>query len=484
MNNFVGRKNELETLKTLRRNKKANLVVCLGRRRIGKSTLINHFGSTEEMYYSFQGLAPAQGMNNQDQIDYFLKQLSDQTNYPKVQVSDWDSALSLLAKVCEKKKVTILLDEISWMGSFDKTFPSVLKAVWDREFSQNNNLILVLCGSVSSWIEDNILKNTNFVGRISKELFLREIPIDYCSLFWGTDKTNNKRHKINKVSKLDKVRWLTITGGVPKYLLEINKTDDFDTLLREQCFSPEGFFVKEFDRIFVDIFQKKSNTYKKIIELLVSGSKTFSEICAALKVAPNGKISTLLHHIVIAGMATEDVEWNLQRSNSNSKSSRYRLSDNYIRFFLKYIGPQMKKITSNICGVHSFEMLPSKDSIIGLQFENLILNNIPYIVEYLKISKDKIINWGPYFQSTTVRQKGVQIDLLIQCKEAVYICEIKFRTKIDSSIIKELKEKEKKLKYDRNKYRTKFVLIFAGELTNDLKNSEFIDYFLDIGELF
>ena len=79
------------------------------------------------------------------------------------------------------RRVILMLDEITWMGSKDSAFLGKLKIVWDLYFSKMPNLILILCGSVSSWIEKNIISSTAFFGRISHKIHLRELSLVECN---------------------------------------------------------------------------------------------------------------------------------------------------------------------------------------------------------------------------------------------------------------------------------------------------------------
>jgi hypothetical protein len=91
---------------------------------------------------------------------------------------DWGDLFTLLAKQTSEGRVVILFDEISWMGSKDPTFLGKLKNAWDLQFSKNNKLLLIICGSVSSWIEKNIISSTEFLGRPSLYLHLEELHLE------------------------------------------------------------------------------------------------------------------------------------------------------------------------------------------------------------------------------------------------------------------------------------------------------------------
>ena len=148
-NKFIGRVNELVALRKLYHKKTSSIITIQGRRRIGKSRLIEEFAKGYR-FLNFAGLAPNDVINAQDQKHEFARMMSEQLSIPKVVSDDWGDLFSFLAKYTERGRVVILFDEISWMAYKDKTFLSKLKNAWDLHFSKNPKLILVLCGSVSS----------------------------------------------------------------------------------------------------------------------------------------------------------------------------------------------------------------------------------------------------------------------------------------------------------------------------------------------
>ena len=136
---FVGRKEILQDLETLWRKRTSSIVACRGRRRIGKSTLIREFARrTADAYIEIEGLPPSaeKPMSNQDEIDHFVTVLNDQTGCGVKKVERWYDAFSLLEKqIDDSRKTVVLLDEISWMGHCDHTFPGVLRSAWAMQQS-------------------------------------------------------------------------------------------------------------------------------------------------------------------------------------------------------------------------------------------------------------------------------------------------------------------------------------------------------------
>ncbi len=162
---FIGRKNELERLEGLHKKKIPSLVVVKGRRRVGKSRLIDFFASkhTEVKLWDFAGLAPQDGMDDQSQRDHFARQFATHLKLPPFTFQDWTDAFEHLSSHIKAGDI-ILFDEISWMGSKSPSFIPKLKAWWDK---QQLPIMVVFCGSISIWIEENILKSTAFLVELT-----------------------------------------------------------------------------------------------------------------------------------------------------------------------------------------------------------------------------------------------------------------------------------------------------------------------------
>lgn len=434
---FIGRKRELQLLHELCKKKSSSLVVIRGRRRIGKSRLAQEFAKNMT-HLVFSGLPPTGEILAKDQREEFARQLQRELKIPLPRAEDWGDLFWLLAELLKKKRVVVVLDEISWMGSKDPTFLGKLKTAWDLYFKNNPQLILILCGSISSWIEENILSSTGFMGRISLDLVLEELPLYECNEFWNAEQ--------NKVSSFDKFKILSIIGGVPRYLEEILPSQSAEANIQRLCFQKEGFLFNEFERIFSDLFSNKSTIYRKIVERLAEGPCELKDIYMALNVEKNGIISQYMNDLVTAGFVSQDFTWHL-KTGLDSKLSHYRLKDNYLRFYLKYISVNKKKIERE-----ALKLLPTWQSILGLQFENLVLNNRKMIYQILGIEVSDIINDNPFFQRKTADRPGCQIDYLIQTKFGTcYLFEIKFRHReITQSVIKETREKIQKISMPKN----------------------------------
>ncbi len=467
---FVGREHEMRLLKEFRKRRTAGLVVCRGRRRIGKSTLIEEFGKGRP-FYEFYGLAPREGISNADQLRHFGELMGPAFGVPSMRFDNWHDALSTLAGLTSGREVIILLDEISWIAGKDKDFAGKLKGVWDTRFKRNNNLILILCGSVTSWIDDNILNDKGFMGRVSLTITLDELPMYTASKFWPA-----KGH----VSATEKLRLLCVTGGVPRYLEEIQPNQTAEQNIKRLCFSPEGLLFTEFDKIFRDIFARRSKTFKRIVEALSGPPLEPGELFGRLRVKPTGRLSRLLSILAASGMVARDYVWNT--SGRRTGLSKYRIRDNYLRFYLRYIDRWKEKIEQGLFRDVHLENLANWDAILGYQFENLILNNLTSVIRRLDIAPESIRSAASYFQHRTRRQASCQVDLLIHTINTLYVCEIKFRKRIDAGVCDDMLGKIAKIG-GRTKYSVRPVLIYDGELAPGVLRSDVFCHLISAADL-
>ena len=206
---------------------------------------------------------------------------------------------------------------------------------------------------------------------------------------------------------------------------------------------------------------------------MAHGSCDQKEIYVALGVQKGGAVSNYIKDLIRAGFISQDYTWNL-KSNLHSKSSCYRLKDNYLRCYFKYI-----------LETNSKNDLATVEEIIHLQFNNLILNNRAFLHQLIGVIPSEIVNANPFFQNKTKNQSGCQIDYLIQTKFGTcYVCEIKFSDKkITNQIINEVKEKIKNLSCPKN-ISIKPVLIHVNGVEQSILDEGFFSAIISLEDFF
>ena len=468
---FIGRKEYLDDLETLWRKTTSSLIACRGRRRIGKSTMIREFACrTAEAYIEIEGLPPDKEMTNRRQLDHFIESLADQTGSSKTPVDNWLEAFHRLDdQIDDAKRTVVLLDEVSWMGGCDIDYPGQLRTAWESYFHRHDKLIVAVCGSVSTWIRENILDNTGFTGRFSRDYVLSELSLSECSEFW--------RQARDRVQPKEIFDVLSVTGGVPRYLEEVDPGLSAEENIRRMCFMPSGELFKDFDAIFNPIFGTEIELKRKILEALADGPMSAAELSERFKLDRNGRVSSVLRELKEGGFLSDDAGINPE-TGMRARIGKYRLRDNYTRFYLKYVAPRKLQIEAGTFRFASLAMLPGWETVMGLQFENLIVNNAMSLVPHLHLGNAIVESAAPYRNTRKTAdgsRRGCQVDLLIQTPMAAYVVEIKRkRREIDEAVIDDVQRKLARIPCRKN-LSLRPVLVYDGEVSPQVEGVGFFD---------
>lgn len=254
--------------------------------------------------------------------------------------------------------------------------------------------------------------------------------------------------------------------------------------IKKLAFMEGGILFTEFEKIFSDLFAPRNELFKKIVGLLASGSKTQAEIASLLGYKTQSEIGEYLNDLEKSGFVGRDFTWNIN-TGTESNLSLYRLSDNYSRFYLKYILPNKNKILRGSFKDLALTSLPAWTTIMGLQIENLILNNQNKILSILNIPPNEVEITGSFFQRKSQRHPGCQIDYLIQTlAKTLYVCEVKFsRNVIGTPIIAEMQNKIQNLKTPKQ-FFCRPVLIHVNGVSDDVYDSNYFCRIINMSELF
>ena len=452
------------------------LVTCRGRRRIGKSTLIEEFAArSADRFICIEGLPPRKGMTDAAQRRRFCEKVAEYSRHEMVPAQTWSLAFAQLDEVLSSgRKTVVLLDEISWLGGYNADFAGYLKEAWDRRFRKHPNLVFVLCGSVSAWIAENILDSTGFVGRDSLDIELRELPPFQCQQMLGPAG--------ERMSTREKVDLLSVTGGVPKYLEDVRPELSVDENVRRMCFMPRGLLFREFDETFNGVFGRRAKTRGRILKMLMAGPKSAAELAEIEGKTPNGSYARTLKDLRMAGYVAGDGGLN-PCTGEPLREERFRISDNYTRFYLHYIEPRRQMVEKDLFEFSSLEQLKGLDVMLGQQFENLVLGNLQMLFPMLGLESSLVLSAAPYCQRATADRDGCQIDLLIQTQRMLMAVEIKRRREIGHEIIDEVDGKVRKLKFSGN-LSLRTALVYEGNLSPSVAADHYFDFLIPAEKFF
>ena len=427
---------------------------------MGKSTLVEEFARRSgARFIKIEGVRPGDKTTAADELRAFAKQLARQTEAAKEPQEDWYSAFGVLdGQIRDKERTVVLLDEVSWLAHGDETFADYLKIAWDNALKKHDRLILVVCGSVSTWIRDNIIGNRAYVGRRSLDMVVPELPLRECVRFWGRSASRTDVREIIDV--------LSVTGGIPRYLEEINPRLSAEDNIRRLAFLPNGVLRDDFDEMFNDVITAKPRFTARVLRTLVDGPKSCAEVEKTLGIGKGGDVSKAMSILEESGFVSPECARNPE-TGADVRERRYRLRDNYARFYLKYIEPQKSVIDEGAFMFSSLRELEGLDAVMGLAFENLVINNYRELLAHIHLDGSLVMSAGPYRRKGTKGKngrRGCQVDLLIQTRRALYFVEVKRQGEIGREVIDQVDDQVRAITRPRG-VSAKTALVYDGHLS-------------------
>jgi len=305
-------------------------------------------------------------------------------------------------------------------------------------------------------------------------MHLDPLPLKDCFAMLNAQGFKTTDHEIFKL--------LCVTGGIPWYIEQMDPRLTADDNIKRQCFTPGGVLVDDFDLIFHELFTKRDEIYKKIIMALSNSPLTYNDVAIKTQYPKSGRLSEYIDDLIKAGFIAKDKTWSL-KTGKELDLYHYRLSDNYLRFYLKYIQPKKTQIQNKRIAAMQLSAVPGWESIMGLQFENLVVNNRHELYRVLGIKPENVIYDNPYFQNQTKRQHGCQIDFLIQTTiNTLYIIEIKFSKKpIGRSVIDAVKEKINRISLPKNMVCLP-ILIHVNGVSEQVIDENYFHSIIEFGQ--
>jgi uncharacterized protein len=459
---FIGRKKELSKLEELISDDRANIGVIYGRRRVGKSSLINQAFIGHKALF-FEGL---EDQSKPVQIKNFMLQLFLRTKKKYPRCSTWSEAFNHLYHFIKDDPHHIIFDEFQWMANYRKDIVSELKMMWDQYLSNVENTTLILCGSIASFMVKKVVHSKALYGRTSLTINLRDFQL--------TDAVQFLQGK-----GIDELfdAYLYV-GGIPLYLELLSRSPSVEIAIKEQAFSEHGFLLEEFEKIFISHFGRNPH-YQLILEVLSNAGYGLSrmEIAKKIKLTNGGGLSDLLFDLDQAGFINKIAP---PDAAENTKKILYTLYDPYIRFYFALIKPVRKKIRQNT-GSDQFANLRQSGVYFnwrGKAFEYLCHRHAVIIAEILGF-KGIDYTYGSYFDLKKSSKEKVQIDLVfMRADNVITLCEMKYSfSPVGKDIIVEV---EKKVNYMMLKFPNKTIQRVLITKSNPTRDLQFCGYFYKI----
>lgn len=457
--NIVGRISETDKLKQCAESPRPEFVVVYGRRRVGKTYLVKEYFNGR---FSFYATGVLRG-KTRDQLRAFNAALMQYGCEEKSDPKDWFEAFGRLRSILSSDKVfrdpgsgkrIVFLDEVPWMDTARSDFRVALDYFWNSFASSVQDLMLIVCGSATSWIINNILSDKGgFYNRVTRQIYLAPFSLAECEELLKTNGITANRQQI--------VELYMVFGGIPYYLNLLDKRMSLFQNIDAMLFEPHGELHHEYDHLFESLFRNHNN-HIRVIEALSKRNYGMlrTELVEHSGVSNGEGLTKTLSELEQCGFIRK-----YRNYTKKEQSLYYQIIDPFILFSLK------TKKDKAIDRWSTFITTPAYYSWRGNAFEIVCLNHVPQIKGALGISG---ISSAEYSWRSSHADPQVQVDLIIDRKDDVInICEMKFSN--DEFVINADYKKELNYKLDafRSETGTKKALFLTMVTLNGLKANEY-----------
>lgn len=482
---FIARQQEQAELLEAYKTAQAEFIVLYGRRRIGKTFLIEESYGKQKGYY-FQ----ATGIQNgklKEQLEHFSQEIG-KTFYQGANIStpaSWLKAFETLTNaikiVSANEKIVIFLDELPWLCTKKSRLLQALDYYWNHIWRKDKRIKLVICGSSASWIIKKILQHKGGLhNRYTRTILLKPFTLKETQQFFQQAKFNLSPEQI--------VQFYLFCGGVPYYLAQIKKGKSAAQMIDLLCFQLNGLLYQEFDKLFTSLFDE-AESYKELVQLIANKHEGMgrAELEKMSYYSSGGTLTSKLSELEEAGFIQSFLP-----IEHKSRGIYYRVIDEYCCFYLKWILPVKNSLVlkeRNNKYWSSKINTPVYFNWLGYAFETLCYKHLHEIKKALDITSSTNIGVWRYIPRENDAITGAQIDLLFDRDDnVVTLCEIKYTQEpfiIDKAYAGNLKNKIAVYKTQtRTRKHIQLAMITNLGIKENVYGEELVDQVLTLDDFF
>lgn len=447
MKKFINRTNELNMLKKQYQQEEAAFVVIYGRRRIGKSTLIQEF-CKDKKCISF--LATEE--NETENRNTFKAKVANALDHQLLVASNidrWEPVFEVIAQYCEtaKERLIVVLDEFQYLGKANPAFPSILMSIWDEKL-KNKNIMLILCGSLINMMTSQVLcYDSPLYGRRTAQKKLQQIPFKHYHEF------------ISELTMEEQIERYAVTGGVPKYIELFQNKEDIYESIRDNVLDSSSFLYEE-PEFLLRKEVSEVGSYFSILKTIAAGNHKLGNISAALNIKQSG-LSKYLATLCDLDILEREVPIT-EENPEKSKKGLYFIKDNFIRFWFRFVFPYRDLLEA---GQEEFVLQKLKQSFID--------NHVSYVYE--NICREMV--WDMNGENMMFNRVGrwwdkdTEIDIVAYDSngEDILFGECKYsKNPKGIEILADLKGKAKGVKWKNEKRKEYYVIFSKSGFTKEL----------------
>lgn len=417
---FIGRNTELKTLDKLYRSNKFEFAVIYGRRRVGKTALINEFSKDKDTIF-FTGVET----NAKQNLENFSRCIMEyQTGFAvDSSFASFQAALEYVFQLAQKKRLVMVIDEYPYVARASKSFASTLQMLIDKN-KDSSKLFLILCGSSMSYMEDNVLAyKAPLYGRRTSQLKMQ--PFDFfesCRYF-------------ENFSGEDKALAYGIMGGTPQYLMQLDDRLSIEDNIKNTHLNPASSIFEEPNNLLKQEVREPA-IYNAVITAIATGASKMSEISGKID-EDTSVCATYIKNLISLGIVKKEMPY----GEKSGRKTIYSIEDNMFRFWYRFVPGNTSLISRGAADLAYSRIAPELSAYMGGVFEEICKQ---YLWRLLLAGKCAVsfTELGRWWGTNPKTRTQEEIDIMGTDKDSALFGECKWTNdKVDLGVLETLVER-------------------------------------------
>ena len=426
---FIGRERELKALNNLYQSDKFEFVVLYGRRRVGKTALINAFIDKKKNIY-FMGVES----NAKQNLENFSNSIFEyQTGIlADTSFASFQAALEFVFRLAEKERIILALDEYPYVARASKSLASTLQMLIDK-YKDTSKLMLILCGSSMSYMEDHVLAyKAPLYGRRTAQMKLLPFTFEETCRY------------LSNMSGEDLALMYGVVGGTPQYLLQVNDKQSVAENIKNIYLNPTSFLFEEPGNLLKQEVREPA-TYTAIIAAIAAGASRMSEISG--KIGEDSSVCSLyIKNLISLGIVRKETPY----GEKSSRKTVYSIEDNMFRFWYRFVLENNSIIARGADELAYKRIEPHLSDYMGKVFEDICSQ---YLWKLLLSGQCPVefTSLGRWWGNNPMTRSQTEIDIMgEQDKNTALFGECKWTNeKVDLGVLETLIQRSKLFPYQK-----------------------------------
>lgn len=428
---FIGRENELNTLNKLYNSDKFEFVVIYGRRRVGKTSLINKFAKDKDTIF-FTGVETnaKQNLDNFSRCIFeFNTCISADASFPNFQ-----AALEYVFELAGKKRIVLVIDEYPYVARASKSLDSSLQLLIDKH-KETSKLFLILCGSSMSYMEDHVnAYKAPLYGRRTAQFKIKPFKFsEACRCF-------------KNFSDEDKALAYGIVGGTPQYIMQLDDTLSIEENIKNTHLNPSSSIFEEPNNLLKQEVREPA-IYNAVITAIATGSSKMNEISNKID-EDTSVCATYIKNLITLGIIKKESPY----GEKSTRKTIYSIEDNMFRFWYRFVPENTSIISRGAVDLAYSRIAPELSFYMGSVFEDICKQ---YLWQLLLEGKCAVnfTDLGRWWGSNPKTRQQEEIDIMGTDKDSALFAECKWTNeKVDLGVLETLVERSALFSYKKTHF--------------------------------